>query len=464
MRRDSTIFPPKISEHYKRSSIHILSGEHAGMEARSERINGVLIFFVSGRLDAFGAQQLNVEVHKGLHDDDQSMVIDMTDSPYLSSGGIRIFKSLNREMKRRNGRLVLAAVSDYSMKVLAIAGFTTVIEIFPTAHDAVNHIARRHKNLSLHNESSREKIVDGGVTFAVGPGWVNTPAVLHVLGSLDKLLHARLTEEDIRTKRFQEIDYSLGLGALGTSLSDAMPLLGEMITLHGSMVWLPTDGNSTPDFLSPKSTGDVPVYTGYNVTLNGSFNEYFILDDEDQKSVSLSDIYRTIFVGTQKRVKNYHGVVAVAIWGIITSFASSGLKKSPIASFAPPSGASIMDPSQIQDWIASDAGAAYNGDTLVSFGIGIDLESDLSYFAPDLLSALYYTNPLNRGAARGMYLHNHGVVFRNVPYNPTFDLNSHMKKIVADGEFIDMRHLLDSTRISKAKIGVAYIQDIVREF
>jgi hypothetical protein len=92
-----------------------------------------------------------------------------------------------------------------------------------------------------------------------------------------------------------------------------MPFLGEMITLHGSMVWLPTDGNSTPDFLIPKSTGDVPVYSSYNVTLNGSFNEYVILDDEDQKSVSLSDIYRTIFARTQKRVKNYHGVVAVAI-------------------------------------------------------------------------------------------------------------------------------------------------------
>jgi anti-anti-sigma factor len=434
------------------------------MEARSERSNGVLIFFVSGRLDAFGAQQLNVEVHKGLHDDDRNLVIDMTDSPYLSSGGIRVFNTLKREMKRRNGRFVLAAVGDYPMKVLAIAGFTTVIETFPTARDAVNDIAGTHKNLSLHNETARKKIVECGVTLTVEPGRVTKPAVLHVMGNLDKLLHARLTEEDIRTKRFQEIDYSLGLGALGTSLSDAMPLLGEMITLHGTMVWLPTDGNSTPDFLSPKSTGDIPVYTGYNITLDGSFNEYFVLDEEDPRSVSLSDIYRTIFAVTQKRVKNYHGVVAVAIWGIITSFASSGLKKSPIASFAPSGGASIMDPSQINDWIASDAGMAYNGDTLVSFGIGIDLESDLSYFAPDILSALSYTNPLNREAARGMYLHNHGVVFRNVPYNPSFDLNSHMKKIVADGDFVDMRHLLDSTRISRAKIGVAYIQDIFREF
>ena len=54
---------------------------------------------------------------------------------------------------------------------------------------------------------------------------------------------------------------------------------GEMITLYGTMVWLPTDGNNTPDFLTPlDSGGDVPVYTGYNITLDGPFNEYFTLD------------------------------------------------------------------------------------------------------------------------------------------------------------------------------------------
>jgi hypothetical protein len=62
-----------------------------------------------------------------------------------------------------------------------------------------------------------------------------------------------------------------------------------------------------------------------------------------------------------------------------------------------------------------------------------------------------------------MYLHNHGVVFRNVPYNASLDLNSQVKKITTDGEFVDMRHLLDSTRLRKAKIGVAYIHNIVKE-
>jgi hypothetical protein len=243
-----------------------------------------------------------------------------------------------------------------------------------------------------------------------------------------------------------------------------MPLLGEMITLHGSMVWLPTDGNFTPDFLTPADTGSgVPVYTGYNITLDGPFAEYFTLETEDPRGASFSAIYKAIFSSAQERVKGYKGVVAVAVWGVIAGFASSGIKKAPVATAAPPGGVSIMAPSQVHDWIASDSGKSYKGDTLVSFGIGIDLSRGTTSFRPEILSALYYSNPLNTGAAKQMYLHNHGVVFKNVPYDASLDLNSQVKKIVTDGEFVDMRHLLDSTRLRKAKIGVAYIQKIVKD-
>ena len=88
------------------------------MEARSERKEGVLVFFITGRLDAFGAQQLETWVRDGLHDDDHELIIDMAGSPYLSSGGIRLFNSLKKEMKRRNGRFALSSVSDYPKKVL----------------------------------------------------------------------------------------------------------------------------------------------------------------------------------------------------------------------------------------------------------------------------------------------------------------------------------------------------------
>ena len=48
-------------------------------------------------------------------------------------------------------------------------------------------------------------------------------------------------------------------------------------------------------------------------------------------------------------------------------------------------------------------------------------------------------------------------------YDASLDLNSQVKKIVNDATFVDMRHLLDSTRLKRPKIGVAYIQEIVRE-
>ena len=122
-----------------------------------------------------------------------------------------------------------------------------------------------------------------------------------------------------------------------------------------------------------------------------------------------------------------------------------------------------MSPSLVHEWVASDTGNSYKGDTLISFGIGVDLAAAPSHFQPETLSSLYYANPLNAGAAKQMYLHNHGVVFRNVPYNATLDLNTQVKKVTTDGEFVDMRHLLDSTRLRKAKIGIAYIQSIEKD-
>ena len=434
------------------------------MEAKSERKDGVLIFFIDGRLDAFGAQQLDEWIKGTLQDDDKELVIDLSGSTYLSSGGLRTFSMLKKEMKRRNGRFALASVGEYPKKVLDMAGFSTILEIFPTTDAAVEDMRKKRKNPTLFNEIFYKKIEEGGVSLTIEPGWMTSPPTLRVTGDLSKVLHARLTEADIRENQFSEIIYSLGLGALGATKKEAIPLLGEMITLYGSMVWLPTDGNNTPDFLTPLDTkGDVPVYTGYNVTLDGPFNEYLTLDTEDPKGISLGNIYKTIFSGARNRVKIYKGVVAVTIWGVLAGLASSGIKQSPVSGTSLPANATIMDPAYSSQWMASDTSMSYQGDTLVSFGFGIDYEDDIMGFQQEDLDSLFYANSANKTSSKMMYLHNHGVIFSGVPYNASLDLNTQVKKIVNESTFVDMRHLLDSTRLRRAKIGVSYIQKIVRE-
>jgi len=281
------------------------------MEAKSERKEGVLVFFINGRLDAFGAQQLDEWIKGALHDDDKELVLDLTGCTYLSSGGLRTFNILKKEMKRRNGRFALAAVGEYPKKVLDMAGFSTIFDIFPTTGDAIEDMRKKRKDPTLFNEIFYKKIEAEGVSLTIEPGWMTAPPVLRVTGDINKLLHARLSEDDIKTRKFSEITYSLGLGALGADKKEAMALLGEMITLYGSMVWLPTDGNNTPDFMTPlDADADVPVYTGFNVTLDGPFNEYLTLDTQKPEGVAVADIYRMILTGAADRVRSYKGIVA----------------------------------------------------------------------------------------------------------------------------------------------------------
>ena len=104
----------------------------------------------------------------------------------------------------------------------------------------------------------------------------------------------------------------------------------------------------------------------------------------------------------------------------------------------------------------------FQGETMVSFGVGVDLKTDLSNFDDDVLGALFYMHPANISNQK-MLLHNHAVVFKHIKLEKDGDLDSNIRKIVKNGEFLDMRHLLDNTKIKRALIGVSYISEILFE-
>lgn len=429
------------------------------VDIQAERTDGGIILAVSGRLDGFGAQQLQEAIEQGVRDDDRFVIIDMAAVPYLSSAGIRIFLAGKKRLKDRNGTLALCNVQEFPRNVLDMAGFLRVIDLYPSRSDALSACSRSPERLSLLRELAHPSVVRNGVRFTFEPG-SSGPAALNVTGSLEKVLLASLTEKDIRSLRFSDCNYSLGLGSLGRNIAEAMPLLGEMITLHGSMVWVPTDGNMTPDFFTPvKDTGEVRIFTGFNIALQGIFHEIISIECERPEGLRLSDLYQDLFTLARERNRRYTGVIALVMWAIPRGVISSEIRHAPIRDYAPANHGSIMDPENFAEWNATNTDPRYEGDTMVSFGIGIDLTHDLSSFAGQHLDALYYIHPANRGSQK-MFLHNHGVVFRNIPWDPALDLDRQVKKIVSEGEFVDMRHLLDETRIRKAKCGIAHISAV----
>ncbi|MDD2787997.1 STAS domain-containing protein, partial [Methanoculleus sp.] len=398
------------------------------MDLATERRDGILTFVMRGRLDGYGAGELSDAVQASLQDDDRSVVFDLAGVSYLSSAGIRVLLAVKKRLKERSGVLALAGVQEYPKSVLDMAGVTPVFSLYPTVGEAVLACRKPQDSLSVINELARTPFTRGGVAYTIEPTSARS-ASLRVTGSLEKMLYARLTERDIRAIPFSALHYSLGIGALGEGVAETLPLLGEMITLHGSVVWLPTDGNATPDFFTPvKDTGELSIYSGYNVALDGPFHEIVTIDAGDEGSIMLSDVYRTIFEFAREQRRDFSGIAALAMWAVVDGVCSLGVKRSPIAASSPANGLPINAEENAEDWLEENDEPRYHGDTMVSFGFGIDY----SACNDERLSAL---TDQNRPKTQQLQLHNHGVIFRGVPWDASVDLSRQVERIVNEAEF-----------------------------
>jgi anti-anti-sigma factor len=431
------------------------------LNIKFERKNSILIVAPEGRLDAFEAINLGKELDNLLKEDDFYLVLDMSGVPYLSSGGIRTLLVAQKKLARKNGRLCLCNVSEYPAQVIKMAGMDVIFTFYDSVDAAASQI------LLLENIKRSEKDWRSlpcynrkQTSFHVFQA-AESAAALKIVGNLMKVMHATLEPDDIRKRRFSETEYSIGLGALGGSLEDCLPLLGEMMTIGGTMVWLPTDGNDTPDFLIPqKDTGEVMIHTGLNLALEGEFNEIILVGGADKSQpISIADLYETIFDIAREKKTPHSSMASVAMVADLDALFSSGVKISPIKKFVPANQGMITDPENIARWMDINKEPKFPGYTMVSFGLGLDLTSDLSGLPKKALDNVFYLHPANVGSKR-MLLHNHGVVFESLEWQYGLNLDSEVRRIVRQGEFRDMRHLLDTTRFTRAIAGVSYLSNI----
>ena len=429
---------------------------------RTERKDGILIVSPSCRLDEFGSLRLDETIGKEIHDDDRSVVIDMERVPYLSNAGIRVFVLWKRRTQERNGRFALARVQKFPWQVLHMSGYLPSFSLYDSLAQAIGACHAGDNGGPVTEDPAHPSIIRDQVRF-IFEEESHGPAVLQVTGTLKKVLYSDITAEDIRSLRFRDATYSLGLGALGGSVAEAMPFLGEMITLHGSLVFVPTDGHMMPDFFTPaEDTGEIPIFSGFNVALQGPFHDIVLVECERPEGITLAELYRHLFSLARERTHLVSSVITLVIWAITGGVRSSEIRKAPIRENAPANHKTIMDSENFTDWNATTSESAYEGDTMVSFGYGIDLSKPLEPDEEEMVQSLFYRHPENRDA-HGQFLHNHGVIFRNIPWDPGHDLSGQIASIVREGEFVDMRHLLDDTRILHAKVGISYISRVVGE-
>jgi anti-anti-sigma factor len=91
---------------------------------------------VMGRLD----QTLNVTLEQTLSgllkDQHYHLVVDLTETTYINSGGLRTLVSAWRKVSGENGSLRLCGLSPRLQEIFAMVGFDQVFEIYPDCQAA----------------------------------------------------------------------------------------------------------------------------------------------------------------------------------------------------------------------------------------------------------------------------------------------------------------------------------------
>lgn len=99
--------------------------------------SAVMVITPRGRLDASGSQYLETELQALSSDNQYRMVIDCQQVTYISSTGLRTLLLALRRAKKVGGDVKLAGLTPPVRKIIRMAGFDMILEIFETEEQAV---------------------------------------------------------------------------------------------------------------------------------------------------------------------------------------------------------------------------------------------------------------------------------------------------------------------------------------
>jgi anti-anti-sigma factor len=90
----------------------------------TEREGSRAVLTVRGELDAYSAPGLEDQVTRLLGDRVADVVLDLSETGFLDSSGLRAILTAQRRLGESNGRLVLRAPSEPVTRLLEITGLT----------------------------------------------------------------------------------------------------------------------------------------------------------------------------------------------------------------------------------------------------------------------------------------------------------------------------------------------------
>lgn len=231
------------------------------MEIVKERSGDVLHVRVSGRLDNHWSEPFEDAIEEMIREGAHHLRLDLSEVNYLSSAGVGVLMQAYRDTTELHGSFLISAASERVRSVLRLVDLDTLL-FESDRHDDVGAVPLPLTGILVQIRS------DNAVFESYALDGVQSEC--RVLGEPGKLAHEAYGAGDTSSIAVRENLFALGVGALGQSYDECRNLFGEFIAAAGIAAYMPTDGTSTPDYMT-KSGELVPeIQALYAIAFRGS--------------------------------------------------------------------------------------------------------------------------------------------------------------------------------------------------
>ena len=106
------------------------------MEITTTNRDGATILAVAGRIDTGAAPALEQVINQEIERQHRKILLDFSSVSYISSGGLRVLLATAKKLKNPGDRFALCSLTPEVLKILRLAGFTSIFSISPTEGEA----------------------------------------------------------------------------------------------------------------------------------------------------------------------------------------------------------------------------------------------------------------------------------------------------------------------------------------
>lgn len=107
------------------------------MEITTTSKDNATTLSLNGRIDTATAPELEQAINRVIDGGQRKVLLDFAGISYISSGGLRVLLATAKKLKNPGDKFGICALSPEVLKILKLAGFTSIFSIYASEGEAL---------------------------------------------------------------------------------------------------------------------------------------------------------------------------------------------------------------------------------------------------------------------------------------------------------------------------------------